>query len=183
MQHSIPPCTACRPPPRLLRGARQGARGAGLRTRLCLKIPKRPSTQCLMSQFPTHPNREFFEALQGIKSGDQGNFFPHQGIRSRPLFGICFDDKCDRPRQTSSLPRRQRGRRQMLEAAEADLAPEAGFCPCERRQAFPEIWSPSSSTRTNGVSGFAMAASVLSRAARRTSSTQAAGPNPLWTYS
>jgi hypothetical protein len=24
--------------------------------------------------------------LQGIKSGDQGNFFPHQGIRSRPLF-------------------------------------------------------------------------------------------------
>ncbi len=71
----------------------------------------------------------------------------------------------------------------MLEAAEADLAPEAGFCPCERRQAFPEIWSPSSSTRTNGVSGFAMAASVLSRAARRTSSTQAAGPNPLWTYS
>jgi len=59
--------------------------------------PKRPSTQCLTSQFPTHPNREFFEALQGIKSGDQGNFFPHQGIRSRPLFGICFDDKCDRP--------------------------------------------------------------------------------------
>ena len=36
------------------------------------------------------------------------------------------------------------------------------------RQAFPEIWSPSSSTRTNDVSGFAMAASVLSRAARRT---------------
>jgi hypothetical protein len=59
--------------------------------------PKRPSTQCLMSQFPTHPNREFFGAVQGIKLGDQGNFFPHQGIRSRPLFGICFDDKCDRP--------------------------------------------------------------------------------------
>ena len=48
--------------------------------------PKRPSTQCLMSQFPTRPNREFFEALQGIKSGDQGNFFPHQGIRSRHTF-------------------------------------------------------------------------------------------------
>ena len=48
--------------------------------------PKRPSTQCLTSQFPTHPNREFFAALQGIKSGDQGNFFPHQGIRSRPTF-------------------------------------------------------------------------------------------------
>jgi hypothetical protein len=47
---------------------------------------KRPSTQCLTSQFPTHPNREFFEALQGIKSGDQGNFFPHQGIRSSSTF-------------------------------------------------------------------------------------------------
>ncbi len=33
----------------------------------------------------------------------------------------------------------------MLEAAEADLALEAGFCPGERRaSAFPEIWSPSS---------------------------------------
>jgi len=71
----------------------------------------------------------------------------------------------------------------MLEAAEADLALEAGFVRVKARQAFPEIWPPSSSTRTNGVSGFAMAASVLSRAARRTSSTQAAGPNPLWTCS
>ena len=61
----------------------------------------------------------------------------------------------------------------MLEAAEADLALEAGFVLVKARQGFPEIWVPSSSTRTNGVSGFAMAASVLSRAARRTSSTQA----------
>jgi hypothetical protein len=30
--------------------------------------------QNLKSQFPTHPNREFFAALQGIKSSDQGNF-------------------------------------------------------------------------------------------------------------
>jgi len=66
----------------------------------------------------------------------------------------------------------------MLEAAEADLALEAGFCPCERSARHSrKFWSPSSSTRTNGVSGFAMAASVLSRAARRTSSTQAAGPS------
>ena len=42
--------------------------------------PKRPSTQCLTSQFPTHPNREFFEALQGIKSGDRGSFRRDQGI-------------------------------------------------------------------------------------------------------
>ena len=33
-----------------------------------------------MSQFLTHPNREFFVALQGIKSSDQGNFRPDQGI-------------------------------------------------------------------------------------------------------
>ena len=32
--------------------------------------PKRISNQCLTSQFPTHPNREFFEALRGIKSDD-----------------------------------------------------------------------------------------------------------------
>ena len=63
--------------------------------------PKRPSTQCLMSQFPTRPNREFFEALQGIKSGDQGNFFPHQGIRSRPLLAFALTTNAivpDRPR-------------------------------------------------------------------------------------
>ena len=34
----------------------------------------------LTSQFPTHPNREFFAALQGIKSGDQGSFRRDQGI-------------------------------------------------------------------------------------------------------
>src|SRR5690242_18130995 len=36
--------------------------------------------QSLMGQFPTHPNREFFAALQGIKSGDQGSFRRDQGI-------------------------------------------------------------------------------------------------------
>ena len=62
----------------------------------------------------------------------------------------------------------------MLEAAEADLALEAGFVHVKARQAFPEI-GRQVRTRTNRVSGFAMAASVLSRAARRASSTQAAG--------
>ncbi len=32
--------------------------------------------QFLTSQFPTHPNREFFCRLQGIKSGDQGKISP-----------------------------------------------------------------------------------------------------------
>ena len=48
---------------------------------------KRAINQSVMSQFPTHPNREFFTALQGIKIGDQGNCRPHQGIPSRPPFG------------------------------------------------------------------------------------------------
>jgi hypothetical protein len=46
---------------------------------------KMTRNQFLTSQFPTHPNREFFAALQGIKSGDQGSFRRDQGI---PLFGI-----------------------------------------------------------------------------------------------
>src|SRR5439155_3319797 len=54
---------------------------------------------------------------------------------------------------------------------------KAGFVHVKARPGIPGNWPPSSSTRTNGVSGFAMAASVLSRAARRTSSTQAAGPS------
>ena len=67
----------------------------------------------------------------------------------------------------------------MLEAAEADLALEAGFCPCERSARHSRKFGPpSSSTRTNGVSGFAMAASVLSRAARRTSSHPSCGTKP-----
>src|SRR5438128_3850936 len=44
-------------------------------------VAKTPSNQCLTGQFPTHPNSEFFAALQGIKSGDQGNFRPDQGKR------------------------------------------------------------------------------------------------------
>ena len=66
----------------------------------------------------------------------------------------------------------------MLEAAEADLALEAGFVHVEGAPGISGNWPPSSLTRTNGVSGFAMAASVLSRAARRTSSTQSCGTKP-----
>jgi hypothetical protein len=35
--------------------------------------------QCFTSEFPTHPNRVFFVALQGIESGDHGIFWPDQG--------------------------------------------------------------------------------------------------------
>src|SRR6202040_4357243 len=41
---------------------------------------KRARNQFLTGQFPTHPNRDFFATLQGIKSGDQGSFRRDQGI-------------------------------------------------------------------------------------------------------
>jgi hypothetical protein len=43
--------------------------------------------QCLTSQFPTHLNREFFWALQGIKSDYLGTFRPEQGILLWPTIG------------------------------------------------------------------------------------------------
>jgi hypothetical protein len=56
-----------------------------------LPAPRRPRkrarNQSLMGQFPTHPNREFFAALQGIKSGDQGSFRRDQGI---PLSSVIW---------------------------------------------------------------------------------------------
>src|SRR5260370_37325982 len=98
--------------------------------------PKRASTQCLMSQFPTHPNREFFGALQGIKSGDQGNFFPHQGIRSRPLFGICFDDKCDRPDRPRLCREGEEGAADARSRRSRSRA-RSRFCPCEGAPGIP----------------------------------------------
>jgi hypothetical protein len=63
----------------------------------CYQRPKRESNQCLTGQFPTRPNREFFDALQGIKSSDQGTFHRDQGI---PLssaiwpFAWVTEDRC-----------------------------------------------------------------------------------------
>jgi hypothetical protein len=49
---------------------------------------KRARNQFLTGQFPTQPNREFFAALQGIKSGDQGSFRRDQGIPLSSAIGI-----------------------------------------------------------------------------------------------
>src|SRR5215831_12449395 len=84
--------------------------------------PKRSSTQCLTSQFPTHPNREFFEALQGIKSGDRGMFSLIRESALVRFFGICFADKCDRPDRPRLCREGEEAAARMLEAAEADLA-------------------------------------------------------------
>ena len=40
--------------------------------------------QYFTSEFPTHPNREFSVALQGIESGDHGIFWPDQGRGVKP---------------------------------------------------------------------------------------------------
>src|SRR6202048_4570446 len=87
-----------------------------------LRPRKRARNQSLMGQFPTHPNREFLAALQGIKSGDQGSFRRDQGIRFRPLFGLPPDDKSDRSK-----------------SRKPDLELDAGFCPCDRRARHAEI--------------------------------------------
>jgi len=50
--------------------------------------------QHFRGQFPTPPSREFFGALQGIKSGDQGNFRPDQRI---PGIGDSCRDSWRRP--------------------------------------------------------------------------------------
>src|SRR5712672_3281546 len=42
--------------------------------------------QWFTTQFPTHRNREFNSALQGINSGYQGIFSPDQGIPRWPRF-------------------------------------------------------------------------------------------------
>jgi hypothetical protein len=47
------------------------------------RLPEKAKVpQSVKGEFPTHPNREFFKRLQGIKSGDQGTIRRHQGKRA-----------------------------------------------------------------------------------------------------
>jgi hypothetical protein len=46
-------------------------------------------SQCFVSEFPTHPNREFPVALQGIESGDHGIFWPDQGRGCRDRLALA----------------------------------------------------------------------------------------------
>jgi len=116
--------------------------------------PKTISNQYLTGQFPKHPNREFFAALQGIKSGDQGNFRPDQGIplstaisaAALPTNRIVPTD-LERCREGGTgTPPDARGRR--------SRSPARGrLCPSERRARHAQNRSPSLSTRTIGVPG------------------------------
>src|ERR1700720_4335804 len=86
---------------------------------------KRSSSQCFTGQFPTHPNREFFAALQGIKSGEQGNSRPDQGISRWSAiwrFAVVDLERCRESEQ---------GRRQIFEVADADLGARGRLCPSE----------------------------------------------------
>ena len=80
-----------------------------------LRAPRRRQksarNQFLTGQFPTHPNREFFAALQGIKSGDQGSFRRDQGIPlSSAILAFAHGDTSDRPdRFCKTLPGRRTG--------------------------------------------------------------------------
>jgi hypothetical protein len=72
-------------PNSLLAGSLQGIsseRGSAARQRQ----QKSASNQSLTSQFPTHLNREFLAALQGIQNGEQGNFYAEQGDPLWPQF-------------------------------------------------------------------------------------------------
>jgi hypothetical protein len=127
---------------------------------------KRARNQFLTGQFPTHPNREFFAALQGIKSGDQGSFRRDQGIP--PSSAIWHSPLVTNPIVPTDFERcreGEHGRRQMLEVAEVDLELDAGFCPCERRARHAGNRSPSLSTRTIGRS--ALRDGGVGRIARR----------------
>src|SRR6266478_6160245 len=79
------------------------------------KQRKRARNQFLMDQFPTHPNREFFAALQGIKSGDQGSFRRDRGIPlSSAILAFAHGDTSDRPTDFAKRCREgEQGRRQI----------------------------------------------------------------------
>src|SRR5271169_577195 len=114
--------------------------------------------QSLTGQFPTHPNREFFAALQGIKSGDQGNFRPDQGIPlSSAILAFALPAKPIVPTDLEHCREGEQGRPPRCSMSPKPISSsEAGVNVRPRHDANR---SSSSLTRTTGVPGFAMAAS------------------------
>ena len=72
------------PPISLLAGKLQGISSDSGVQRHILSA-KQQQNQGLTGQFPTRFNREFFGGLQGIESGQQGNFSTDQGLL------LCFE--------------------------------------------------------------------------------------------
>jgi hypothetical protein len=89
---------------------------------------KRARNQFLTGQFPTHPNREFFCGLQGIKSGDQGKFRSDQGIPlSSTIWAFVPADNPIVPDRSRTLPRRRTGT--PPDARSRRSRPRARLCP------------------------------------------------------
>jgi hypothetical protein len=70
---------------------------------------KRAPYQTFTGQFPTPVNREFFAALQGIISGDQGIFRPDQGIRLSTAIWHLIRRQIRSSQEISSLAKRRKG--------------------------------------------------------------------------
>jgi hypothetical protein len=89
---------------------------------------KRARNQFLTDQFPTHPNREFFCGLQGIKSGDQGKFRSDQGIPpSSTIWAFVPADNPIVSDRSRTLPRRRTGT--PPDARSRRSRPRARLCP------------------------------------------------------
>ena len=99
---------------------------------------KRARNQFLTGQFPTHPNREFFAALQGIKSGDQGNFRPDQGIPlSSAIWRFAVVTTPIAPTDLDTLPRGRTGT--PPHSRSRPSRSRALLCPCEGAPGVPQI--------------------------------------------
>ena len=75
---------------------------------------------------------EFFAALQGIKSGEQGNSRPDQGIsRSSAIWRFTVVTTPIVPTDLERCRESEQGRRQIFEVADADLGARGRLCPSE----------------------------------------------------
>src|SRR6202047_3845464 len=120
---------------------------------------KRALNQVLTSQFPTHPNREFFCRVQGIKSGDQGKFRPDQGIPLSSAIWAFALPTIRSSRQISNLSgKANRDAARCSEVAEDDL---------ELRVVHPQGCRKSLTERVD-AHGRAFRASRWRRGSRRT---------------
>jgi hypothetical protein len=79
--------------------------------------------------------------------------------RTRPLFGHSPGDKSEVPTDLETCREGEKKAPPDARSRGSGLELEAGLCPSDRRAGYAEIARPSSSTRTIGVPGFAMAAS------------------------
>ena len=119
------------------------------RVTLCWSKPDSNSRSHPLTRRQTHGSDRMNGAERDTVVGSGSLVTLDPGAAKREIARLFRSDRGHYRRREAHDPQRlQRGR---------------GFVHVKARQAFPGNWPPSSSTRTNGGSGFAMAASVLSR--------------------